>query len=208
LTLSVSTLEPVGPLPGVAVTLDGAYQGTTPLNGTLFLGEVSGGPHSLLLQAKHYLVYRASFNVTAPLAVDAQMNATGGSGVFTGSYFPAQATFQVDPYPPVTPDGTTPGGSTFTLLLPPGSYNFTLSYHGAVTSGAVSIVSGRTIWVHLTVSNTTSPAPAPADPFSSPWVLGGLAAVGVAVGLGVALVVVVVRRRRTPRAPAPPPRQA
>ena len=202
LTLNVTTDAPLGPLPGASVFLNGSYRGVTSLNGTLSLGPLPPANYTVRVEADRY----APVNLSVPLETSEEgpvrLNSSASPGVLTGSYTPAGAAFTVAPYPAVRPTQSNASTAFFELLLPPGIYNYTLTYQGVVQRGSFLIDPGKTLTLILSLPPTGVPR-SPSSPGPNPYGEIGLVVLGGVVGVGLVLGVTVYRRRKA--RPGKPP---
>jgi hypothetical protein len=197
LTLNVTTDAPVGPVPGANISLNGTYKGTTPMDGILYLGPLPSGTYDLRVQAARYQPVDLNITLTTTEVVPVHLVSSGTPGVLEGTYAPANASFSVAPYPPVRPTSENATSAQFELLLPPGTYNYTLRYHGEVQRGEFLVEPGRTLTVNLALPSGPAPSP-PASPWTDPYVETGLVVLGVGVGAATVLAVTWLRRRKAP----------
>ncbi len=203
LVVNVTTGAPLGPLPGAAVYLDGSYRGVTSLNGTLSLGTLPPANYTVEVEAQRYAPVNVSLALDAPTELPVHLNSLATPGVLTGSYTPAAATFVIVPYPPVPPTQSNSTTTRFRLLLPPGLYNYSLTYHGEIQRGSFLIDPGKTLSLVLSLP-PASPGNAAGSPWTNPYVETGLALLGMALGIGLVLGVAGYRRRKA-RSRTPPP---
>lgn len=203
LSVNVTTDAPVGPLPGAAVYLNGTFQGTTTGNGTLSLGTFPPSEYAIEVEASRYQTVNVSLRLTGPEELTVHLNSSETPGVLTGSYAPAGAAFTVLPYPQVRPTASTATTAFFELLLPPGTYNYTLIYHGEIQRGEFLIDTGKTLTLPLSLP-PAGPGNASGSPWTNPYVETGLVVLGVGLGVGLVLAVTLIRRRKTPPRGPPP----
>lgn len=202
LTLNVTTDAPLGPLPGASVFLNGSYQGVTSLNGTISLGPLLPANYTVRVEADRYVPVNLSVPLETSEEVPVRLESSATPGVVTGSYTPAGAAFTVAPYPTVRPTQSNASTAFFELLLPPGSYNYTLTDQGVVQRGSFLIDAGKTLTLTLSLPPARGPAGA-GSPGLDLYGEIGLVVLGGGVGIGLVLGVTAYRRRKA--RPGKPP---
>ena len=203
LTVNVSTDVPLGPLPGASVYLDLSLRGTTPLNGTISLGVLPPSSYTITVEAARYETVTVSLQLKGPEELPVRLSSSETPGVLNGSYSPAGAAFSVPPYPPIRPTGSTPTAALFELLLPPGNYSYTLTYHGEVQRGSFRLDPGKTLTLTLSLP-PPRPGNASGSPWTNPYVETGLVVLGVGLGVGLVLGATWIRRLKTHPSGTPP----